>query len=62
MHAGATLAAYVSGRLRRVGRAALDGVLPPRCLACGETVDEQDALCARAGAAFTTDHLFENTF
>jgi len=53
MHAGATLAAYVSGRLRRVGRAVLDGVLPPRCLACGETVDKQDALCARCWSGIT---------
>ena len=32
--------------LHRVGRAVVDGVLPPRCLACGATVDEPDALCA----------------
>ena len=32
--------------LRRIGRAVVDVVLPPRCLACGVAVDEPDALCA----------------
>lgn len=33
-------------RLAGVGRAVLDLVLPPRCLACGEMVDAQGRLCA----------------
>lgn len=53
MPASATLAIYISGRLLRIGRALLDGVLPPRCLACGETIDEQDALCARCWSGIT---------
>jgi ComF family protein len=32
--------------LRRIGRAIVDGVLPPRCLGCGELVDEPSSLCA----------------
>ena len=41
-------------RLKRLGRVVVDGILPPRCLACGESVDEPDALCGRcwAGMAF----------
>jgi ComF family protein len=31
--------------LRRLGRVALDAVLPPRCLKCGEAVDAAGALC-----------------
>ncbi|MBX6321505.1 MAG: ComF family protein, partial [Rhodospirillaceae bacterium] len=31
--------------LRRAARAALDAVLPPRCLKCGATVDAVGALC-----------------
>ena len=31
---------------RRLSRAVVDAVLPPRCLACGVAVDEPDALCA----------------
>jgi ComF family protein len=45
------LAATFPSRLRRLGRAVVDGVLPPRCLACGATVDEIDALCGRCWAA-----------
>jgi ComF family protein len=37
--------------LRRLGRAVVDGVLPPRCLACGETVGEVNALCGSCWAA-----------
>jgi ComF family protein len=33
-------------RLAGLGRAVLDLVLPPRCLACGELVDAQGRLCA----------------
>lgn len=32
--------------LRGAGRRAIDALLPPRCLACGATVDEPGALCA----------------
>jgi len=39
--------------LRRIGRAVVDGVLPPRCLACGEIVDEPDAMCGRCWAGIT---------
>lgn len=38
-------AATLPSVLRRFGRAVIDGVLPPRCLNCGATVDEPDALC-----------------
>jgi ComF family protein len=46
MQASATLAGWASRRLLQIGRAVVDGVLPPRCLACGETVSEPDALCS----------------
>jgi ComF family protein len=39
--------------LRQLGRLAVDAVLPPRCLACGETVGEPDALCGGCWAAMT---------
>lgn len=32
--------------LRRAALAALDALLPPRCLSCGEPVDRQGGLCA----------------
>lgn len=38
---------------RQIGRAVVDGVLPPRCLACGVIVDEPDALCGRCWGAMT---------
>jgi len=47
------LAATFPAHLRRFGRAVVDGVLPPRCLACGATVDEVDALCGSCWAAIT---------
>jgi ComF family protein len=53
MYDTATLATLVSGRLRRISRALLDGVLPPRCLACGEAIDEPDSLCARCWSGIT---------
>lgn len=31
----------------------VDGVLPPRCLACGTNVDEPDALCAQCWTAMS---------
>ncbi len=44
----------MADRLRRIGRGLVDAVLPPRCLACGEIVEEPDALCGRCwgGIAF----------
>jgi predicted amidophosphoribosyltransferase len=47
------LAATLPSRLRRLGRAVVDGVLPPRCLACGATVDEVDALCGPCWASIS---------
>jgi ComF family protein len=41
------LAATLPAHLKRWGRAIVDGVLPPRYLACGATVDEIDALCGK---------------
>jgi hypothetical protein len=38
---------------RQAGRAVVDGVLPPRCLACGETVGEPDSLCGRCWSAIS---------
>lgn len=34
------------GHLRPIARLALDALLPPQCLACGELVSEPGALCA----------------
>src|SRR5580704_2777383 len=53
MHAAETLANWASSRLRWIGRAVVDGVLPPRCLACGETIGEPDALCGRCWRGIT---------
>lgn len=39
--------------LRRIGRGFVDVVLPPRCLACGETVEQPDALCGRCWGGIT---------
>jgi predicted amidophosphoribosyltransferase len=47
------LAVDLPARLRRWGRAVVDGVLPPRCLACGATVDEIDALCPPCWSSIT---------
>jgi ComF family protein len=47
------LAATLPSRLRHLGRAVIDGVLPPRCLACGAIVGEVDALCGKCWAATT---------
>jgi ComF family protein len=54
MEASATFTARTSDRLRRIGRAVVDSVLPPRCLSCGEIVEQPDALCSRcwSGIAF----------
>src|SRR5437016_9867041 len=47
------LSATLPAQLRRLGRAVVDGVLPPRCLACGTIVDEPDALCSPCWAGMT---------
>jgi ComF family protein len=39
--------------VRRLGRAIVDGVLPPRCLACGAIVDMPQTLCAACWRAIT---------
>ncbi len=53
MQASASFASRTAGRLRWIGRVVVDGVLPPRCLSCGETVDEPDALCGRCWGGIT---------
>jgi ComF family protein len=53
MQDSASLAAWASSGLLRIGRAVVDGVLPPRCLSCGETVADPDALCARCWRGMT---------
>ena len=49
----ATFTTRTSAGLRRIGRALVDGVLPPRCLSCGEIVDQPDALCGRCWGGIT---------
>src|SRR5437588_13036690 len=53
MQLSAALPAQFHQALHRVGRAVVDGMLPPRCLACGTTVDEPDALCPKCWTAMT---------
>lgn len=53
MAAEATFPAKALRRLRRIGRGVVDVVLPPRCLACGEIVEEPDALCGRCWSGIT---------
>src|SRR5271166_1134106 len=53
MQASATLAGRTSDRLRLIGRALVDAVLPPRCLACGEITSEPDALCGPCWSGIT---------
>src|SRR5215471_679233 len=53
MEASATFTARTSDRLRRIGRALVDGVLPPRCLSCGEIIEQPDALCSRCWSGIT---------
>jgi hypothetical protein len=38
---------------RCLDRIFIDAVLPPRCLACGETVGEPDSLCGRCWSSIT---------
>jgi ComF family protein len=57
MQLSATLPAHwrqAFGRgVRQVGRTLVDGVLPPRCLACGTVVGEPDALCGQCWASMS---------
>jgi ComF family protein len=53
MQAAATLTGKAANQLRRIGRTVVDGVLPPRCLSCGDIVDEPDALCGRCWGGIT---------
>ena len=46
-------ASLAGAGLRRLGRLVVDGVLPPRCLACGDIVGEPHSLCGRCWAAMT---------
>src|SRR5438477_1325700 len=46
----AQLRAAFTRLARQAGRRVVDGILPPRCLACGATVDEPDALCGACWA------------
>src|SRR5216684_1455316 len=45
--------ATLPARFRQVARTLVDGVLPPRCLACGTNVDEPGALCGQCWATMT---------
>ena len=53
MLASASFPGWAYDQLRRIGRAVVDGVLPPRCLACGEIVEEPHALCSRCWGGIT---------
>jgi ComF family protein len=53
MATAATLRLTTLRALRRVGRGLVDVVLPPRCLACGEIVEEPGALCGRCWGGIT---------
>lgn len=53
MQASASFAGWASSHLLRIGRAVIDGVLPPRCLACGEIVGQADSLCGRCWGGLT---------
>lgn len=47
------LSATLPAQMRRIGRAVLDGVLPPRCLACGDVVADPDTLCGPCWSSMT---------
>src|SRR5579863_8234167 len=53
MQLSATLPARFRQIARQGIRAVVDGVLPPRCLACGEIVGEPDSLCGPCWSAIT---------
>ena len=45
--------ATLPASFRRLGRVIVDGILPPRCLLCGDTVGEPDALCGPCWAGIS---------
>src|ERR1700757_4763295 len=47
------LTASLPARFRHIGRVVIDGILPPRCLACGVAVGAPDALCGRCWATLS---------
>lgn len=47
------LTATLPALMRQAGRLIVDGVLPPRCLACGEAVGDAGSLCAACWTAMT---------
>ena len=49
----AQLREAVARLARQAGRRVVDGILPPRCLACGATVNEPDALCGACWSPIT---------
>jgi ComF family protein len=53
MQTTATLPGRFGSLVRRAGGMMVDAVLPPRCLACGTTVGEPDALCGACWARMT---------
>jgi ComF family protein len=53
MQLSATLPARLRQMAQQAGRAVVDGVLPPRCLACSTIVDEPHALCAGCWSTMT---------
>ena len=53
MQLSATLPLRLREIARHCGRGVVDAVLPPRCLACGATVGEPDALCGSCWAALS---------
>src|SRR5215469_7971207 len=53
MGAPATLPAKAFRQMRQIVRSVVDVILPPRCLACGEIVEEPDALCGRCWGGIT---------
>jgi ComF family protein len=53
MATAATLQAKTLRALRQIGGGLVDVVLPPRCLACGEIVEEPGALCGRCWGGIT---------
>ncbi|HEY3908687.1 MAG TPA: ComF family protein [Stellaceae bacterium] len=53
MQISATTPAHALGRLRRIGRVLVDIVLPPRCLHCGETIEDPEVLCGRCWGGIT---------
>lgn len=53
MQLSATLPPRLREIARQCGRGVVDAVLPPRCLACGATVGEPDALCGPCWTALS---------